>query len=263
MNDWNSVIGDNPYMPGGLGLDETVDELVRLLRSPDPAVRDAFAYTRLARLVPHLDAERRGRLGDAMLPAFDDPETHVRTFAPLILAVLVDAGEFRATWLSAFEAWYPAEADLRGHDAERGWLHAFAHGADLLGEFGCCEHVAPASMLDLAARRLLAQTDYILRDQEDDRLAHAIAMTLTREDLAEADAVGWLDAIEADFKAGSPGPVPAHASNTMRTLRMLYLLVVRGVRPDWSGSAALEVRHRDAVERRLAEVLALVAPFAG
>jgi hypothetical protein len=91
----------------------------------------------------------------------------------------------------------------------------------------------------------------------------AIALTLTRTELTAAESVGWLDAIEADFAAGERGPVPAHASNAMRTLRLLYLLADRGVRPDWNGAAALELRHRDAVKERLAAVLALVAPFAG
>jgi len=240
-----------------------VAELTTLLRSPDPAVRDEFAYVRLAKLVPHLNADHRLRLGDAMLPALQDPQTHVRTFAPLILAVLVEGGAYRPQWQAAFEAWYPAERDLPGYDSELGWLHAFAHGADLLGEFGRCEQVAPAAMLRLAAERLLAKTDYVLRDQEDDRLAHALALTLSRAELTAEESVAWLDAIEADFSAGEPGPVPAHATNTMRTLRPLYLLADRGVRTGWNQEPALQLRHRDSVKERLAAVLGLVAPFAG
>jgi hypothetical protein len=49
----------------------------------------------------------------------------------------------------------------------------------------------------------------------------------------------------------------------MRTLRALYLLVDRGVRPNWGRSETIQVRQRDAVRQRLAEVLTLVAPFAG
>lgn len=263
MTEWRSLIGDNPYMASGLGLDETVAALTELLRSPDPAARDAFAYGRLAQLVPHLDAERRVRLGDAVLPYLRHEQIQARTFAPLILATLVHAGSYRPQWQAEFEAWYPAERDLRGHDAELGWLHAVAHGADLLGEFGLCDEVEPAAMLRLAAARLLAPTDHVLRDQEDDRLAHAVATTLTRAELTAEESVAWLDPVEADFEAGEPGPVPAHASNTMRTLRLLYLLADRGVRLDWSGTAVLRLPHREAVKERLAAVLALVAPIAG
>jgi hypothetical protein len=75
-------------------------------------------------------------------------------------------------------------------------------------------------------------------------------------ELSEADAVGWLDPIAAAF-AGKPGPVPAYASNSMRTLRFLYLLADRGVRPVWNrgdptprhddGKAGDRVLHSHAV----------------
>jgi hypothetical protein len=128
---------------------------------------------------------------------------------------------------------------------------------------GRCPQVDPASMLRLAAARLLAPTDYVLRDQEDDRLGYAIALTSTRQELTEAESVGWLDPVAADFEAGAPRPVPPHASNAMRTLRVLYLLADRGVLPTWASGDPMPFAHRDLVKRRLADVLALAAPFAG
>jgi hypothetical protein len=115
----------------------------------------------------------------------------------------------------------------------------------------------------VSSGRLLARTEYVLRDQEDDRLAYAMALTLTRPELTAEQAVGWLAPIRADFAAGVPGPVPAHATNTMRTLRMLYLLVDRGVRPSYRSEEVLVMPHRNAVRAELAAVLTLVAPFTG
>ncbi len=192
MTDWRTVLGESPHIPADLDLDGTVAALTELLHSPDPALRDEFACTTLIRLLTFLDSGQRRRLGEALLPLFDDAEVQARTFAPLILAALVRRGEFQPAWLERFEAWYPAESDLRGYDAKLGWLHAVAHGADLLGAFGRCELVEPASMLYLATKRLLAKTDYVLRDQEDDRLAYAIALTLARAELSEAESVAWL-----------------------------------------------------------------------
>ena len=249
-------------LPDGLSAADAASELTEALRSPDPVLRDELALTVLAGLVPTLDSESRHALGASMAARFADPEVQARTFAALILAELLAHGEFQPSWLSAFEAWYPAETDLRGYDQELGWLHAVAHGADLLGAFGRCPQVDPASMLRLAAARLLAPTDYVLRDQEDDRLGYALALTCTRGELTEAESVGWLNPVAADFEAGEPGPVPPHASNTMRTLRMLYLLADRGVRPP-TGGDPLPLAHRDALKRRLAEVLALASPNAG
>ena len=262
MTDWRAVLDENLRLPDGLSLADAVAELAEALRSPDPVLRDELALTLLVDLVPRLDPAVRRTLGASMEARLRDPEIQARTFAALILAELVSQGEFQSSWLAAFEAWYPAETDLRGYDQELGWLHAVAHGADLLGAFGCCPQVDPAAMLRLAAARLLAPTDYVLRDQEDDRLGYAMALTCTRAELTEAESVDWLDPIAADFEAGGPGPVPPRASNTMRTLRMLYLLADRGVLPP-TGGDPLPFAHTGRVKRRLVEVLSLAAPFAG
>jgi Protein of unknown function (DUF2785) len=263
MTDRQVVIDDGFRLPDGLSADDAVAELAEALRSPDPVLRDEQAFVVLLQLIPGLDPDRRRDLGSQMAARLADPAIQARTFASLILAEIVAQGGFQPAWPAAFEAWYPAETDLRGHDPELGWLHAVAHGADLLGTFGRPAEVEPARLLRLAAARLLAPTDYLFAAQEDDRLAFAVALTLTRPELAEDESTAWLGPIAADFGAGEPGPVPAHASNTMRTLRMLYLPADRGVRPDWGDGIPIDLHHRDAVKRRLADVLAITAPFAG
>ncbi len=45
-------------------------------------------------------------------------------------------------------------------------------------------------MLAIAARRMLAETDYVWRDQEDDRLGYAIARTLGRPGLTAEQSTG-------------------------------------------------------------------------
>jgi Protein of unknown function (DUF2785) len=66
-------------------------------------------------------------------------------------------------------------------DVARGWLHAVAHGADLLAAFGRCPQVSPVPLLDLAAARRLAGTGYVFAHQEDDGLGYAIGLTLTKK----------------------------------------------------------------------------------
>lgn len=92
-----------------------LDELSAALRSPDPAVRDDWAYAELARLIPGLTEDQRVGLGDELAGRFTDPEIQSRAFAPLVLARLVEAGAYRPGWQDAFAHWYPAETDLRGH----------------------------------------------------------------------------------------------------------------------------------------------------
>jgi Protein of unknown function (DUF2785) len=263
MTNWQQIADSAFAVPVGADADALARELAEALADPDPVIRDGAAYSVLATWIRIgvLD-DQLASLGAAMAARFADRRIQARAFAPLVLAWVVERGGFELGWVDAFEAWYPAEADLRGYDSELGWLHAVAHGADLLGALGRGGQVEPGRMLNLAARRMLAETEFVWRDQEDDRLAYAIALTLTRPELSGPASTSWLVPVAAKFAAGEPGPVPPFASNTMRTLRMLYLLADRGVRPE-PDAAALSFTHRGAVLGQLADTLAQVAWFTG
>jgi hypothetical protein len=122
--------------------------------------------------------------------------------------------------------------------------------------------VQPEQMLELAARRMMADTDYVWRDAEDDRLGCAIALTLSRPDLTVEQSTAWLRPIDERFGQGEPGPVPAWASNSIRTLRLLYVLADRGVRATRSAQLTPLI-HAAAVKQRLASSLAPVTWFSG
>ncbi|GAA2268597.1 DUF2785 domain-containing protein [Kitasatospora cystarginea] len=238
-----------------------LDALIADLRSPDPVLRDERAYSRATRWIPALDSAERQYLGDRMAARFSDPAVAARAFAPLVLARIVEAGDWKQEWWSAFADWYPAEADLRGHDPVLGWLHAVAHGADLLAALSRHPGQDPVPLAELAVARLLAATDHLFDAQEDDRLALALARILSHPDLTAAQSARWTDPVAAAFRTGEPGPVPAWASNTMRTLRMLYVLVDRGLRAPAPDGPPRTATHREAVLGALADTLAVVAPY--
>jgi hypothetical protein len=251
--------------------------LVVLLSSPDPHERDEIAYIELARRIEDGDEDHAlAQLGDLMAARFSDPEIQVRTFAALILAEVVDrdritnlAGQSSVTrWRDAFAAWYRSEEDLRGWDDQLGWLHAIAHGADALGAFGRSPRLGPddlTGLLALGRDRLLTGTDVMFANQEDDRLAYAIALVLTRQELEAHQITGWMEGISERFAASEGGPVPAWASNTMRTLRMLYVMADRGVRlPDTkAGGPIVPIGHGIDLRTALADVLRLSWPYLG
>lgn len=186
---------------------DTLAAVSAALRSPDPHVRDSLALEQLCRWVPLLTPEQRLALGDEMAERLDDPEIQARTFAPLVLADLADHGAHRPAWLEAFARWYVGESDLRGFDPRLGWLHAVAHGADLLAALGRGPLLAdPTPLLDLVTARLLAPTDHVLDAMEDDRLGRAVAQILTRPELTERRALGWLDPIAAQPPRRPPRP---------------------------------------------------------
>ncbi|MCX5198588.1 DUF2785 domain-containing protein [Streptomyces sp. NBC_00249] len=257
MIDWNSIEAAGRTVPADRPMNELVRDLSRALADPDPLVRDGAPYSVLASWIADgvIDAPRRLELGDEMAARLSHQEVQARTFAPLVLDMLVTRGDFRPGWADAFERWYPAEEDLRGHDEKLGWLHAVAHGADLLGTFGLRPEVDPARMLRLAAARLTAPTGSVWDQLEDDRLARAVARVLTRPGIDEPNATGWLDRIATAFGSDRIAtPVPAQVSNCLRTLRLLYVLADRGVRLD-PASPPTPLHHREALKSRLADTL--------
>jgi Protein of unknown function (DUF2785) len=262
MIDWKAVIDAGFSLPEGLSKQAAVDELATMLGDPDPVVRDELGYTVLEHLIPDLDEAVCRRLGDELASRFAAPDLHVRSFAALTLAPIVERGLFEAGWLDQFEGWYPCEQDLRGWDAEFGWLHAAAHGADLLGAFGLHPGVMPGRMLNLAVKRLRTPTDYLFAEMEDSRLAHGIALTLTRPELSPAESVGWLDPIEADLNEDEAEHVLPRLANMIRVLQVLYMLADRGVHRSWDGGAVLALPHKDAVKARIGEVLHAMMPYA-
>ncbi|MEV0965392.1 MULTISPECIES: DUF2785 domain-containing protein [unclassified Streptomyces] len=260
MIDWSGIEAADCAVPPNPPMARLVRELSRALADADPTIRDGAPYTVLSTWIARgvIDGSRRLALGDDMAARFLDPDIQARTFAPLVLDMLVERGDLKADWVDAFCRWYPAETDLRGFDEKLGWLHAVAHGADLLGRLGCHPHLDPVRMLDLAAARLTAHTDYVFDQLEDDRLARAIARVLTRSDMNENDATTWLEPIGLHFGADRiTMPAPAHLTNCLRTLRMLYVFADRGVRPS-PESAPIALHHRGAVKAQVAATLDLI-----
>ncbi|MEU2549806.1 DUF2785 domain-containing protein [Streptomyces roseolus] len=195
-----------------------------------------------------------------MAARFEDPGIQARAFAPLALDVIVARGDLDPTWPAAFRRWYPAETDLRGHDARLGRLHAVAHGADLPGAFGSRPDVDPGTMLALAAERLVAPTGHVLDQQEDDRLAQGIARTLNRPEPTEAEALRRPDPVEAALAAwwapgahdgGAPLERPAHPADAVPPRRRRRTAPDRRPRP-------VRTRHAEPLKRHLAQVLPLV-----
>jgi len=263
VTDWQEIAEAGFELPPGADVDDLAAELSEALADPDPRLRDGTAYGVMRTWIKRgLLDHQLASLGDQMAARFSDPRIQARTFAALVLCWIIERGGFDLAWVSAFADWYPAEADLRGFDPELGWLHAVAHGADLLGQLGRDQRVQPEQMLELAARRMLAHTDYVWRDAEDDRLGCAIALTLSRPGLTAEQSTAWLGPIDERFSQGAPGPVPAYASNSVRTLRLLYVLADRGVRAEPSGQPT-PLTHAVAVKQRLASSLAPVTWFSG
>jgi hypothetical protein len=100
MIDWNRVEAADCAVPADLPMEELVQALSSALADPDPLIRDGAAYSVLSTWIARevIDAPRRLALGDEMAARFCDREIQARTFAPLVLDMLVEKGDFRAGW---------------------------------------------------------------------------------------------------------------------------------------------------------------------
>lgn len=272
MTDWPAIIAADFAVPAGVRAADLAGELLDALCSPDPVRRDEQAYPVLSSWIVagDLDGELTA-LGDRAARLFSHDEIQARTFAALVLAALIHrdtaAGTLETStvlrWRDGFADWWLAETDLRGWDEQLGWLHAAAHGADVIGEFGLsprlnADHLA--GLLDLACSRLLAPTAQVFAHQEDDRIALALATVLSRQELSPAAATGWLGPVRLYFEARQSGPVPAPAANTMRALRSLYLMTDRGFRPDPDQPDRLVPPHRAEILDAIAGLLHIAFP---
>lgn len=236
----------------------TLDRLIEDLGSPDPQVRDEGAYSTLAPAIVdgEIDESQWRDLAAAMVERLQAPTTEARTFAPLILAVLVEVGDWNPLWFNAVRDWYLAEDDLRGHDPQVGWLHAVAHGADFFGACGAAGRVPGEELIDVLAKRALRPTEHVWRDQEEVRLATAIAYALSSPALGVDGATGWLaDVRQALEGVGLP---TAWSANTLRTLHALH--VGLGEQVLLNGSP-LEIPHGAIVRDQVADVIQLTQPW--
>ncbi|GAA2141655.1 hypothetical protein GCM10009844_12240 [Nocardioides koreensis] len=262
MINWHRVREENFALPQGAAVNALLAELSEMLTSPDPEIRDDLAFTTLATWIDEgvVPDDRLEPLGDLMAQRLASEEVWTRSFAALVLCVIVATrGVCEPSWVGAFETWYPHESDLRGYDQKLGWLHAVAHGADLLGELGLRKEIEPRRMLELAGQRMSAETNLVWRDKEDARLAYAIGKVLTRSDLTREDAEVWLAPVAQMLSAGGVGATPAPATNTLNTLRTLYVLLSRGVRV--SPTEVVAARWNEHLLDHLAEVLHPATPW--
>jgi len=240
--------------------DTALDRLVNDLASADPVVRDEGAYVALSRLLLDggVNDDDRAWVAEAMLDRLEHERAEARSFAPLVLALLVNIGDFDESWVSSVARWYIHEDDLRGHDEQVGWVHAVAHGADFFGECGAAGFGDAHELLEALARRLVVPTRMVWRDQEDDRVACALALVLTRDDVDEVTALSWLAHVRSLFETGAHGPVPAEVSNTMRTLRSLHVALGEQVLHD---GRPVVVPHADVVRHAVRDLLSGITPW--
>ncbi len=222
------------------------------MASADPTIRDGWALEELADgILQGRFAAEHERIRDRMVRHLTAPHVQARTFAPLILLCLVEAGDRDRETFDAVVRWYLGEDDTRGHDDDLGWLHAIAHGADYLGGCVTAGIARGVEVLDILARRMLRPGD-VWRDHEDARVARAAVLAL--RDCDEAESTAWLEQVRRQLgTVDEPGRTPAWVHNTSATCTTLYAVL--------SARRDPHVAHRRAACEALERVIFTITPW--
>ncbi len=204
---WQTIAHNDFAIPATDTALELLPDLLVLLRSENPVLRDDLAYSILAHwlsrgyftnntkleLIVHLEAELQCGLGEV-----GTKTVFGRSFACLILATIVGTHHQNAFLEEAQMqhlrrvalAYLAAEKDLRGRTLEFGWAHAVAHCADWLDELvPSASAVELQQMLEGLANKTLVETVYL--HNEEDRLAFAAARVIAQGLLTISTIEAW------------------------------------------------------------------------
>ncbi len=212
---WKNIAANGFSVPSNARPLELLPELLIMLESPDPVLRDEIAYRALAfwimrgvfddetkrSLIPPLEAKLRLGIGES-----GTSTVFARSFACLIFATLIGVhheklflepsqiDDLLELALDELER----EGDLRGFVPGQGWAHAVAHCADWLDEHANIADITAANLeriLEALARKTEVEIVYLF--DEEDRLAYAAARAIARGQLEVERIQAWAKALAA------------------------------------------------------------------
>jgi len=243
---WQAVATHHYEVPAGESAAKLSNELSALLASTDSGLRDDLAYSILARWIA------RGVLPDQQLLSLaDDWDANLkrgigemgtdsvllRSFSALCLASIAER-EAKKPFLAEPRyhqlvadgiAYLQAERDLRGYDAQLGWIHATAHTADLLQALAGNRMLTSqeeSSILSAIAARL-SSAPQVYSQGEQDRLAQTLLAVVRRDDFKMSVFDDWLTHLrEEDTNVWQHPLTPASLAVYQNHTYLLQALVV-------------------------------------
>jgi hypothetical protein len=249
---WNRVRSAEMAVPTDRPLPDLTAELTTMLGSVDPVERDEIAYPILATWVSEgVYDDLLAGLGDGMaagltrgLGEVGTDSVFRRSFSALVLGECVerDNAESRLPaskileWGDLAAGWLVRERDVRGFVPTKGWAHAVAHGADVIGALAQSQHFGLNELtvlLDVLADRVILEPSTPLVSGEPDRLARATMAVLRRRLVPLRIIEPWL----ARLSAAATVRVPAEQDPFLVTatpeayLRALHLQVALAPEP--------------------------------
>jgi hypothetical protein len=259
---WRAIVKADYALPPNEQAGQLARELSSMLASPDPELRDEFGYSILAAWMFEKklldDQQVRGLMAewtknlDTGIGSTETDDVFRRSFSALMLSVAVardnatpflDAAEVR-TLLGASLGYLSRERDVRGYDAEKGWMHSAAHTADLLKFLARSRHLpagAQGELLDAIAAKL-RNAPIVYAYGEDARFARAVLSIINRADFDRQAFDAWVQRAKPAWPKGQrPDAALVRGNlNLSNLLAKLYVILSFQPQPADGARAALE-----------------------
>lgn len=271
---WVTLAQNGHAIPDGRSAIDLLVEANALLGSPDPVLRDDVAFgaaerwIREGKIAPddlrRLLAMWRTNTADGLGTSGDD-RVFKRSFSALCLS-LIAARDLAAPFLEPAEVqaffdamldYFDNEADLRGFDQTRGWMHSVAHTSDTLKFLARNPKLAAGADARLlrAVTTKIDSAPTVFAWGENHRMALALQSAVRRPDADGGALAAWLDGWLNEYKklwAGGPHVDArqfARVENITQVMRSLHAALAMEAKPTPSGDSA-----RQAILRALAQM---------
>jgi len=276
-----SIVDSNFEIPSGRDLALVTGDLLPLLGSTDSHLREGTLEIlgHWGEAGRYSDAELRAigqRMADNLAIGLGESGTDtvfLRSFSALILEMVVQADDVRGLavsgdrtpfltrddvldWYEIALAGFAGEEDFRGFVDGRGWAHALAHKADLLGTLARSRHLDASRLeeiLTAMAEKLTRPAEVVLTFEEDHRLVRAAVHVLLRNEVRSEFLHSWIEALSRMPDGEAWGAVLGlhecdQAGNRARVnvrnfLRSLYFALLWGMRGPGDAAEAGDPYH--------------------
>ena len=204
---------------------EEIQWLLEHLGDPSPEIRDELVFTSLARgIQEELFTKEQFQFISAMIVSDGGLDKELdklgastldRSFRALIYANLLScdgtkeslyyqqlSSPIRATMLNQGLHYLTKEKETTGYSPQFGWIHAFAHGGDLLTEVICHPSFPKSNIAEVfeIIGKIFKRVEIRFTNDEDWRLARAFYEPILRGKIEPSLLTAWLQTVEFPLK---------------------------------------------------------------
>lgn len=220
-------IKENNYqLPPGANMDEVVTQWLTFVGHPNPEIRDKLVYATFNSLLDK-NAVTQPQLKHILATALGEQHLFLgigengtdtvftRTFSALFIAGVLDMHnqspflspeEIQATKAAAIK-YVAQEQDFRGYVPEKGWAHAMAHIADVLGFLATAlTNKADLTEVQELIKVIACNPHGTYTAEEEDRLTFPAEVVI--EAMTPGEAIDWLKGFNPTGKMWWDGDIP-------------------------------------------------------